>query len=177
MMTIESPEEVAKFLHLQTLSIQDLQSLCEDSNQKQTSKSFLIDKIMSASAPKIKSQGLLPQGIPLRSKNSNGKIIPKTAKTYQHWRKLIFETENNLKDFEFINKLGKQYSARVFYIKCSLETAAYMIENQWFSPYESQKKLLSEIKQSPEQFIYHVVRKNAGNGNNFLMLHCQKKEN
>lgn len=173
-MVVESPEDVAKFLHLQSLTLEELQLQCGD--KQQNSKSFLIEKIMKKDMPEIKSQGLLPQGIPLRSKDKNGKTIPKTAKTYQAWRKLIFQAQGNLKDFNFINKEGKEYSARVFYIKCSLPTAKYMIENKWFSPYESQKELVKAIQTNPEQFNYHIVRKNAGNGNNFLMLHCQKKE-
>ncbi len=173
-MVVESPEDVAKFLHLQSLTLEELQ--LQSGDKEQTSKSFLIEKIMKKDIPEVESQGLLPQGIPLRSKDQNGKIIPKTAKTYQAWRKLIFQAEGNLEDFDFINKEGKQYSARVYYIKCSLPTAQYMIENKWFSPYASQKELVKAIKTNPEQFNYHIVRKNAGNGNNFLMLHCQKKE-
>jgi len=176
MMVVESPEQVAKFLHLQSLSIEELQLQSEDINKEQKSKSFLIEKILKKDSPKVESQGILPQGIPLRSKYQNGKVIPKTANTYQNWRKLIFQAENNLKDFDLINKENKQYSARVFYIKCSNVTAKYIIENKWFSPYPTQKELVKQVKINPEQFHYHIIRKNAGNGNNFLMLHCEKKE-
>lgn len=175
-MVVESPEQVAKFLHLQSLSIEELQLQSEDINKEQKSKAFLIEKILKKDTPEIESQGILPQGIPLRSKYKNGKVIPKTAKTYQNWRKLIFQTENNLKDFDLINKENKQYSAKVYYIKCSLNTARYLIENKWFSPYLTQKELINQIKVNSEQFHYNIIRKCAANGNNFLMLHCEEKE-
>ena len=176
MILVESPESVEKFLHLQTLSLEQLKNQNNITNHENYTKEALIEMLMGKGDAKVKSQGLAPQGIPLRSKDGKGKIIPKTTKTYQKWRKIMFDANDNLKNFSFINKNGKQYTSPVFYIKCPTLTAKYMIENNWFSPYESQKTLIEAIKTNPENFNYNIVRKDAGKGNNFLMLHCELKK-
>jgi len=178
MIVVDSPEEVAKFLHLQSLSIEELKIQCDDNDiiNNQTSKSFLIDLIMGEAQKENTSQGLRPQGIPLKSKNKNGKLIPKATETYKKWRKLIFATNGNLKYFDFVNKDGEKYSVRVWFIKCSIATAQYLLKNDWYSKYPSQKNLINEILKNSENFEYNIIQKNAGNGNNFLMLHCKPKK-
>ena len=179
MQIVESPEDVTKFLHLQKLNLDELKTQCKTIGLEVTdeSKPSLIKMIMKGKSKPTYSQGLLPQGLPLRSKDKYGKAIPGTTTNYKHWRNIIFnEASNNLKDFQFVNKDGKQYSARVWYIKCSLDTAIHVIQSKWYSTYESQKDLIQQIKQEPNRFDYHIVQKNAGNGNNFLMLHCQLKK-
>jgi len=173
---VESPNDVAKFLQLQTLSIEELKLQCNNSEKEESSKAALIKMIMAGNKEPVKSQGLLPQGIPLRSKNGQGKHIPGTSKNYKKWREIIFQAQDNLKEFQFVNKEGKQYSSKVWYIKCSPDTANHILENNWYSVYESQKDLITKIKLNSEQFDFHIIQKNAGNGNNFLMLHCQVKE-
>tara|TARA_Y100000310_G_scaffold339554_1_gene432564 strand:- start:407 stop:949 length:543 start_codon:yes stop_codon:yes gene_type:complete len=179
MQIVESPEDVTKFLHLQQLELSELKTQCKAIGHEVTdeSKPALIKMIMKGKNEPIPSQGLLSQGIPLRSKDRHGKTIPGAIKNYKHWRNIIFnEVVDNLKDFDFVNKDGKQYSTKVWYVKCDIGTATHIIQNKWHSTYESQKDLIQQIKQDPNQFVYHIVQKNAGNGNNFLMLHCQLKK-
>ena len=161
--TVESPDDVAKFLQLQTLTIEELKLQCKNNNieEDQGSKASLIKMIMASQVKPVKSQGLLPQGIPLRSKDANGRLIPGTSKNYKKWREIIFQTKDNLKDFQFLNKEGKQYSSGVWYIKCHSDTAKHILENKWHSIYESQKDLIKQIKQNSEQFHFHIIQKNS----------------
>jgi len=177
-MIVDSPEEVAKFLHLKTLTLEELVKLSKNTQipEEQQDKDKLIELIMTNQFEKKDCQGLRPQGIPLKSKDNRGQLIPKAPETYRKWRKLIFNTENNLENFDFVNKEGKSYSAKVWFIKCHTKAAVYMLQNNWYSMYPSQKFLIKEILKNPHNFIYHIVQKNAGGGNNFLMLHCKQKE-
>ena len=174
---VESPEDIEKFLHLQTLDIDKLKTQCEADGHTITnsSKLSLIKLIMEKESESKLSHGLLPQAIPLRSRDKHGKEIVGTAKNYREWRKMIFKV-SNLKYFQFLDKDSKEYSGKAWNIPSSSNTAKYIIDNDWYSVYEIQKELVQEIKQNPDQFAYHIIQKNAGNGNNFLMLHCQLKE-
>ena len=178
-MILESPEDVEKFLHLQTLSFEELKLMTSSDLIQDTeeNKESLINQIILKEYEENTSQDLRPQGLPLKSKDINGRPISKASKTYKQWRTLIFKTQNNLKDFQFVNKEGKDYTAKVYYIPCPIETAEHLINHNWFSKYDSQKVLIEQIKSDPSKFSFNIVRKNAGNGNNFLMLHCQLKEN
>jgi len=176
-MILESPEDIEKFLHLESLPFHTLKDMASsDIQETEENKELLIYQIISKQYKENSSQDLRPQGLPLKSKDINGRSIPKATKTYKQWRVLIFKTQGNLKDFQFVNKDGKDYIAKVYYIPCPIETAQYLIEHNWFSTYESQEMLVKEIKSNPNKFDFNIVRKNAGNGNNFLMLHCQLKE-
>jgi hypothetical protein len=169
-MIIESPEDMAKYLKLK-----EKDELKENSNVKESSHSRIM-KLFTRKKP-IEEIEVLPQGIPLRSKFSNGKPIPKTAENYKKWRKLIFDTKGNFEEFELVNKDGKQYSSKVYYIKCHIDTVSYMLDNKWYSLYESQKPVIKQIQKNPNKFEYNIIVKNANCGHNFLMLHCKIKEN
>jgi hypothetical protein len=177
-MIFESPEDIEKFLHLQALTFHQLKDMASsDIEETEENKEILIQKIIIGQNKQVTSQELKPQGLPLKSKDINGRSIPKAADSYKNWRTLIFQTANNLKDFQFVNKEGKDYLTKVYYIPCAVETARYIIEHNWYSKYESQEILIKEVKLNPHKFNFNIIRKNAGNGNNFLMLHCQLKEN
>lgn len=172
-MIIESPEDMAKYLELKE---KETNNLKENSNNKESTHNKIMKLFMrKKSTEKIE---VLPQGIPLRSKFSNGKPIPKTAENYKKWRKLIFDTKGNFEEFELVNKHGKQYSSQVYYIKCNLDTASHIFAHKWYSTYESQKSIIKEIENNLNKFEYNIIIKNANSGHNFLMLHCKKlKEN
>ena len=177
-MVVESPKDVARYLALQTLNPDELKTQCEAIGHTITdqSKAYLIKTIMEEKSEAQYSQGLLPQSIPLRTRDQHGKPIPKTADNYRHWRKLIWDAPDNLKHFDFIGKNRNQYSTRVYYIGCTANTALHIIQNKWYSFHEVQKELIKEIQQNPGRFAYHIIQKNAANGNNFIELHCQLKE-
>ena len=168
-MLIESPEEIQQFLKMGTPTKNKPKEADKDSKL-----SGLFNLLMGKT--KKEQNYLLPQGIPLRSKYLNGSAIPGTSKNYKKWRKLIFDTQGNFKNFQLINKEGKQYVSKINYIKCAKETALYIVENEWHSAYETQTELLKEIKKNPSQFEYNIIIKNTNNGNNFLMLHSQPKK-
>tara|TARA_Y100000310_G_scaffold238673_1_gene242169 strand:- start:1234 stop:1764 length:531 start_codon:yes stop_codon:yes gene_type:complete len=175
-MVAESPEEIAKFLHLQTLTVEEL--LNEAKNQKITtntnSKSELIELLYQGQG--VSEKDIPPQGIPLRSKDKYGKSIPNAAETYAKWRKLIFNAQDNCKYFDLLNRDGKTYASKSYFIKRDSKTALYVLTHNWHSVYDSQKTLIEKIKVTPDHFNYNIIRKHANNGNNFLMLHCQLKE-
>ena len=175
-MTVETSQDVAKFLQLQTLTLKELQTQCvtQDIQTDSESTEDLIKALLNNNNPE-KEQGILPQGIPLRSKNKFDKPILKASQTYKDWRTLIFDT-SVIRDFQMVNRDGEQYTIEAYYIRCTTETASYMIKHRWHAVYKSQKRLIQEIEKSPNKFEYHIIRKQAGNGNNFLMLHCQVKK-
>ena len=133
-MTVETSQDVAKFLQLQTLTLKELQTQCVTQNIQTDSESTedLIKALLNNNNPE-KEQGILPQGIPLRSKNKFDKPILKASQTYKDWRTLIFKYSAT-KEFELVNRDGKQYSADLYYIGCSPETASYIICLLYTSP-------------------------------------------
>ena len=173
-MLIESPEDIEKFLGVEKL----INNKSEEKSKETTESSKVCANLFNFLMGRTKKEqsSLLPQGIPLRSKYSDGTSIPNTSKNYKKWRKLIFDTQGNFKNFHLINKNGKQYVSKINYIKCSKETAFHVINNEWHSAYETQSTLIKQIKKNPSQFEYSIIIKNTNNGNSFLMLHCQPKK-
>lgn len=170
-MIIESPEEIEKYLKFNKFK--------NNSNSKESAHSKILNlfkrKKETKKSQELEQTEIFPQGIPLRSKFSNGQPIPKTAENYKKWRKLIFDTKGNFIDFKLLNKNGKQYTSKAYYIKCHIDTAIHIIENNWYSIYETQKSLIEKIKKDPNNFSYNIIIKNANSGHNFLMLHCDPK--
>lgn len=174
---VESSEAVEKYLHLHALTLDELQSQCKLEGHIVTDdKSSLINMIMKGKHVSKVSHGLLPQAIPLRSRDRQGKEIPGTAKNYREWRKMIFKV-SSLDYFLLLDKNSKEYSGKAWNIRSDSATAKYIIDNKWYSAYEIQEELIQGIKENSNRFDYHIIQRNAGNGNNFLMLHCQLKEN
>ena len=178
-MAIKTAEDIKKFIQLSNLSLEQLKQKCNSFNIDihSKSKSELV-KILSDTNSKVKEQTFdLSQGIPLRSRYPNGKPIPNASETYKKWRILSHQANNNFKDFKLQNKEGKEYTAGCFYIECTTETALFLLNNNWYAVYESQVNTIKEIKTNPEKFEFNIIIKTANNGNNFLMLHTQLKEN
>jgi len=177
-----NPDVMKKMIELSDLPLDQLQQKCNSLNidfDSQTRKSELIRMLATPQEQqKQKEQTYdLSQGIPLRSKYPNGQSIPNAGETYKKWRILSHQAHNNLKEFKLQNKEGKEYTSQCFYIECTTETALFILNNKWYAVYESQIKAIKEIKNNPDKFEFNIIVKTASNGNNFLMLHTQLKEN
>lgn len=172
-MTIKT--EIGQFLALQQKSIQELRALCAKMQlASDGSQADLVDRIMGYEAA-AQVPDILPQALPLRTIDDSGKQMPEAVETLKRWRKLIYEARGNQKDFNLVNSQGKQYKARLRYVRCSQETLKGIIERRWYFAHESQQPLVNALRERPEDFDVNIIQKPSGKGNSWIMLHAEEK--
>jgi hypothetical protein len=129
---------------------------------------------MELSVDRQQQDILIPQAIPLRSRDSHGQLIKGAPEAMKKWRKLIFEAQGNSKDFWLVNAEGKQYKAQLKYVLCSERALQRIIKDRWYHPHTSQKDLVTLLETHPEKFNVCIIQKTTG-GKSFMMLHCAPK--
>jgi len=173
---IQTRSHVEQFLLLTAKEPPELRAICEGLQLKtEGTKEELIRRLIGEdSTPQ--TSATLPQAISLCSKDPlNGKPMESAIEAFRRWRKTIFHGKGNIKDFQLLDSRGKQYKQRLRYLDCAPWQAIEIIENRWFYQHPSQADLLILIAMKPERFSFAIIRKETGNGNTFLMLHCQPR--
>lgn len=175
-MSVETPGQVEQFLKLQSKDKSELQAICEPLGLPTTgTKSEIIDRLVALTEIRTQRDVTLPQAIPLRTRDENSQLIPGAAETFKQWRKLIFNTKGNLKEFSLLNGKSRQYKARLRYVMCSEKTLKVILEKRWYLPHSSQRDLIELLKAQPENFTLCIVQKPDSQGSSWLMLHCEPK--
>lgn len=172
---LETKSEVEQYITLQQKSETQLRAICEGMKLKTDgTKEDLIDRLASLGIKEQRSV-LVPQAIPLRTRDSQMQPLNAAIEAMRHWRKLIFNAKGNIKEFHLLNSKGDQYSANLRYIRCGQDTLMKIIHDQWFLPLEQNRDLISVLKDKPEQFEANIVQKPDGKGSFWLMLHVQAR--
>lgn len=103
---------------------------------------------------------------------ANARILQQDPKSGQVIRAKLFQ-----KPFQLTDKQGNIYEVRCPYVRAADDTVKKMAEKGWLSPLESQYELLTILKETPELYVCHLIRKRTGtDGRWYLMLHVQPKE-
>ena len=166
---------ISQFLTLQSKNMEELQALCKRMNIAiEGSEPDLIDRLMNHQE-EVKQPVLLPQAIPLRTVDSNGRQMHDVVETIKRWRRLIYETQGNQRNFELVNSKGEQYKARLKYLRCSLETLKGILEQKWYFAHASQQPIIDALIKRPWNFEVHIVQKPSSRGNSWVMIHVKLK--
>jgi len=168
---LETRTEVEQYLLLQKKSEQELRVVCGEMDLKtEGTKEQLIDQLASLETKQQRSI-LVPQAIPLRTRDENMQPLDAAIETMRHWRKMIFTAKNNVKQFKLLSREGKPYTTDLPYIKCSTETLKKIIEKGWILPLDYNRDLIGLLKTEPDRFIANIIQKPDSKGKSWLMLH------
>lgn len=164
--------EIEQFIALQQKSLIQLQDICSKMNLVTVGKTEdLIDRILDYNNEED-TDTIYAQALPLRTMNDKGEQVTEAIDVIKRWRKLIFETIGNQKEFSLLNSQGKQYTARLYYIRCSKETLQTIINRKWYFASPSQQSLVNELKTNPNKFEVNIIQKPSNKGNSWIMLHA-----
>jgi len=173
-MSVESKSDVEQFLTLQEKSELELRAIAEGMGLKPSeSKSDLIDQILELGT--TRQSPLIAQALPLRTRDNDAKPLDAAIKAFRGWRKLIFQTKGNRREFQLLNGKGKTYTANLKYIRCSEKTLLHILTEGWVLPLEHHNDIIALLKQQPGQFTTNIIQKPDGQGNSWLMLHIEPK--
>lgn len=172
---LETKSEVDQFITLQKKNTTELKAICEGMKlETDGSREDLIDRLLTLDF--IEQRPILvPQAIPLRTRNCNSQPLDAAINAMRYWRKLIFEAQGNRKEFQLLNSKGKPYSAKLRYIRCSSETLYQIIKGGWYLPLKHNQDLIELLLKETEKFEASIIQKPDGQGNSWLMLHVQPK--
>lgn len=175
-MAIETAEQIQQYLVLQEKQETELRAICEGLElSTEGTKDELLERITSKQYIQ-QTDILLPQAIPLRSRDDSGELIELAHKTYNNWRRLIYNTEKNWKEFQMLNASGKQYSVKMRYIRISPKALKKVLEDKWYDTrYIKQIELIDCLKTNPEDFNVTIIQKFNSSGNSWIMLHAEPK--
>jgi len=171
-MAIETAEQIQQYLVLQDKTETELRAICEGLElSTEGSKEELLERVTSKQYTQ-QTDVLLPQAIPLRSRDDEGNLIELAQKTYNKWRRLIYNTQKNWKEFKLLNAAGKEYSINMRYIRISPLALKKILEDKWYDPrYIKQRELLDCLRTNPEDFNVAIIQKFNSSGNSWIMLH------
>lgn len=169
---MNTQNQIEQFLMLHQKSLVQLQDICSKMNLITTGKSEeLLDRILGYRDTKHTDK-IYAQAIPLRTIDDNGEQVLEAIEVIKRWRKLIFEASGNRKEFPLLNSQGKQYTAQLWYVRCSQHTLETILNRKWYFIQPSQQSLLDALRSDPEQFEINIVQKPSGKGNSWIMLHA-----
>ncbi len=138
------------------------------------SKKDLIDRLLALNTPQQESV-VVPQAIPLRSRDERSRPIEAATRAMKDWRRLIFQGRNNIREFTLVNNNGEPYTLKMKYAKCSPTTLSTILEHKWYLPLPKYRDIVELINKNPDQFNITIVQKPSMTGNNWLMLHVEPK--
>jgi hypothetical protein len=138
------------------------------------SREELINRLLRLNAPQQESV-IVPQAIPLRSRDERSQPMDAAIEAMKSWRKAIFQGKNNSKEFTLVNNDGKPYQLRMRYAKCSSATLKRIIDEKFYLPLPKYKDIVEMINKMPDNYDVNIVQKPSFNGNSWLMLHVQPK--
>lgn len=176
-MTIETQDHIQQFLTLQKKSETELKAICEGLKMStEGTKEELIEQILQL--PNVHQQApvIKAQAIPLRTRDDRSEPLEDAIKAFKGWRKMIFESRSNMKEFQLLNGKGKPYNRRMKYLNCSDKTALHIIRKGWYLPLDHHRDLIEMLKEEPSNFLLHIVQKPDSSGNSWLMLHVEPKK-
>lgn len=168
---LETKNDVEQFLTLQKKPEMELRAICEGMGLKtEGTKEQLINQLVSLEIQEQRSV-LVPQAIPLRTRDNNMQPLDAAIETMRHWRRLIFRAKDNVKEFQLLSNKGKPYAVSLQYLRCSTETLQKIIEKGWFLPLDYNKDLIELLRTDPDKFIASIIQKPDSKGSSWLMLH------
>jgi len=176
-MAIETAEQIQQYLVLQQKSETELRAICEGLElSTEGTKEELLERVTSKQY--IQQTDIIqPQAIPLRSRDDEGNLIQLAQKTYNTWRRLIYNSKMNWKEFKLLNAAGKEYTVKMRYILISDRALQKILTDKWYDPrYIKQKELIDCLRTNPEDFNVTIVQKFNSSGNSWIMLHAEPKK-
>lgn len=167
-------EQIKQWLLLQSKEESHLRVICQTLKLPDTGdKDDLVNVIINGTVDgSIKHYP--PQLIPLRTRDQASNLIQEAVNCFKNWRRMIFQTQGNRKEFSILNNKGQQYCLEMKYLKCKPKTALEIIKRRWYLPYSAQKALIQAIEKEPEAFVYHIVQKPGKNNTSYVMLHVER---
>lgn len=175
-MSVETKSDVEQFLALQKKSELELRAICEGMGlATEGNQQDLIDHILELKATPQNSV-LIPQALPLRTRDSNSQPLDAAIKAMRTWRRMIFKAKGNIKQFSLINSKGQSYISSLGYLKCSSETMLKILEQGWVLPLKQHRDLIQMLKKDPDKFSASIIQKPDTNGNSWLMLHVEPRQ-
>lgn len=176
-MAIETADQIQQYLVLQEKTETELRAICEGLElSTEGTKEELLEHVTSKQYIQ-QTDVLLPQAIPLRSRDDHGELIQLAQKTYNKWRRLIYNTDKNWKEFQLLNASGQEYAVKMRYILISPKALQKILDDKWYDPrYIKQHELINCLRTNPEDFNVTIVQKFNSSGNSFIMLHAEPKK-
>jgi hypothetical protein len=173
---MKTKEQVQQFLTLQGKNETELKAICEGLKlPTDGNKADLINQLLVLNVPQQDSV-VKPQAIPLTSRDKMQRPMEAATNAMKQWRRLIFQSKGNVREFSLLNNDGEVYSLRMKYAKCSVKTVHAILKKGWYLQLPRYRDIIELITKNPEKFSCNIVQKPGTNGNSWLMLHVEPQD-